>query len=63
MAELLRLNALPESYMPPRDIVDLREKVRRRAFMVRQKTKLKSKIRAAFVYKGVKPPGKPGLFT
>jgi transposase len=63
LAELLRLNVLPESYMPPRDIADLREKVRRRAFMVRQNTKLKAKIRAALVYEGVKPPEKPGLFT
>jgi len=29
IAELVRLNALPKSYMPPPDIAELREKVRR----------------------------------
>jgi len=38
LAELLRLNSLPESYMPPPDIAMLREKVRRRAFLVRQQS-------------------------
>ena len=37
LAELLMLNSLPESYMPPSDIVVLREKVRRRAFLVRHR--------------------------
>jgi len=31
LAELLRLNSLPESYVPPPDISELREKVRRRS--------------------------------
>ena len=63
LAELLRLNSLPESYVPPPDIAVLREKVRRRAFLVRQQTKLKVKIRAALTYEGVKPPKEYGLFT
>ena len=37
LAELVRLNSLPESYMPPRDIAELRERVRRRAFLVRER--------------------------
>ena len=37
LAELLMLNSLPESYMPPSDIVVLREKVRRRAFLARHR--------------------------
>ena len=63
LAELLRLNSLPESYMPPPDIAVLREKVRRRSFLVGQQTKLKIKIRSTLTYEGVKPPGEYGLFT
>jgi transposase len=63
LAELLRLNSLPESYMPPRPIAELREKVRRRAFLVRQRTKLKVKIRGVLTYEGVKPPKEYGLYT
>jgi len=63
LAELLRLNALPESYIPPMDIAELREKVRRRAFLVRQVSKLKVKIRDIMAYWGVKPPEGYGLFT
>ena len=63
LAELLRLNALPESYIPPRDIAAIREKVRRRAFLVRQVSKLKVKIRDIMAYEGVKPPEGYGLFT
>jgi transposase len=63
LAELLRLNALPESYIPPRDVFELREKVRRRAFLVRQVSKLKVKIRDIMAYEGVKPPEGYGLFT
>jgi transposase len=63
LAELLRLNSLPESYVPPPYIAELREKVRRRAFLVRQQTKLKVKIRSTLTYEGVKPPKGYGLFT
>jgi len=44
IAELVRLEALPQSYMPPPEIACLREKVRRRAFLVRERAKLKTKI-------------------
>jgi len=63
LAELLRLNSLPESYMPPRPIAELREKVRRRAFLVREQTKLKVKIRSTLTYEGIKPPEGYGLYT
>jgi len=63
LAELLRLDSLPTSYIPPRDIAAIREKVRRRAFMVRQVTKLKVKIRDVLAAEGVKPPTGHGLFT
>ncbi len=63
LAELLRLDSLPTSYIPPREIAQIREKVRRRAFLVRQVTKLKIKIRDALAAEGVKPPSGYGLFT
>jgi transposase len=63
LAELLRLDSLPTSYIPPRDIAAIREKVRRRAFLVRQVTKLKVKIRDVLAAEGVKPPTGHGLFT
>jgi len=57
LAELLRLDALPVSYIPPRDIAVLREKVRRRAFMVRQVTKLKVKTRGRVGLRGSQAAG------
>ena len=61
LAELLRLNSLPESYIPPSYIAQLREKVRRRAFLVRGQAKLK--IRSILTYEGLKAPAGYGLFT
>jgi transposase len=63
LAELLRLDSLPTSYIPPREIAAIREKVRRRAFMVRQVTKLKVKIRDVLAAEGVKTLEGYGLFT
>ena len=63
IAELVRLDALPSSYMPPPEIGELREKVRRRAFLVRERAKLMTKIRGVLAYEGFKPPKEYGLFT
>ena len=63
IAELVRLDALPSAYMPPRDVAELRERVRRRAFLVRERTKLRVKVRSTLTYEGVKPPSDHGLFT
>ena len=49
--------------MPPPHIAVLREKVRRRSFLVGQQTKFKIKIRSTLTYEGVKPPVEYGLFT
>jgi len=49
--------------MPPDDIAALREKVRRRAFLVRMRSKLKVKIKAQLVVNGLTPPSEYGLFT
>ncbi|MEM3084812.1 MAG: IS110 family transposase [Nitrososphaerales archaeon] len=62
LAELTRLNALPLSYMPDETVAELREKVRRRAFLVRTRTKFKAKIKACLLYNGVEEPAY-GLFT
>jgi transposase len=63
IAELARLNALPLAYMPSEEEAELREKVRRRAFLVRERAKLKVKIKSVLTYEGIKPPSECGLFT
>jgi len=63
VTELARLDALPLSYMPPDDIAALREKVRRRAFLVRMRSKLKVKIKSQLLVNGFTPPSEHGLFT
>lgn len=63
LAELLRVNGLSESYFPPPYIALLREKVRRRAFLVRRRAELKVKIQSVLTYEGIKPPEGHGLFT
>ncbi len=54
LAELLRLDALPISYMPHEDISSFKEMVQRRAYLVRERTKLRVKIRDCLVYNGIR---------
>jgi transposase len=63
IAELARLDALPLAYMPDKEISTLREQVRRRAFLVRQRVKLRVKIKSILTYEGVRWPSEGGLFT
>lgn len=49
--------------MPPREIAYLRERVRRRAFLVRQRAKLKTKIKSSLTIEGINPPTGHGLYT
>jgi transposase len=63
VTELARINALPLSYVPPDNIATLREKVRRRAYLVRMRSKLRVKIRAQLTINGIQPPTEHGLFT
>ncbi len=63
LSELARLNALPLSYVPDEKTAQLREKVRRRAFLVRMRSKLKVKVRSYLLYNGIKNPEGFGLFT
>ncbi len=63
IAELVRLNALPQAYMPDEETAKLREQVRRRAFLVRERVRLRVKIKNILTYEGIKPPTNHGLFT
>jgi transposase len=53
LAHLLRANLLPESYVPPKDIRELRDQVRRRAFLVGMRTKLKNRVHAELAKRGI----------
>ena len=63
IAELVRLNALPQAYMPDQETAMLREKIRRRAFLVRERVRLRTKIKSILTYEGIKTPIEHGLFT
>jgi transposase len=63
IAELVRLDALPLAYFPDEETAVLREKVRRRAFLVRNRVKLRVKIKSVLTYEGLKWPSDSGLFT
>jgi len=61
LAHLLRVDLLPESYVPPKPIRDLRELVKRRAFLVGIRTRLKNRVHAELAKRDI-DPGTP-LFT
>ena len=61
LAHLLRANLLPESYVPPKEIRELRDLVKRRAFLVSTRTRFKNRIHAELTKRDV-DPGTP-LFT
>jgi transposase len=63
IAELVRLDALPLAYMPDEETAALREKVRRRAFLVRERVKLRVKVKSVLTYEGIRWPSDHGLFT
>jgi len=63
IAELARLDALPLAYMPEKEISVLREQVRRRAFLVRERVKIRVKVKSILTYEGIKWPSEGGLFT
>ncbi|MGA3112302.1 MAG: IS110 family transposase [Candidatus Bathyarchaeia archaeon] len=54
---------MPLAYFPDGEIAKLREKVRRRAFLVRSRVKLRVKIKSVLTYEGLKWPSDHGLFT
>ena len=63
IAELTRLDALPLAYVPDKGTSMLREQVRRRAFLVRERVNVKVKIKSFLTYEGLKWPLDHDLFT
>jgi transposase len=49
--------------MPDQETAMLREKIRRRAFLVRERVRLRTKIKSILTYEGIKPSSDYGLFT
>ncbi|GBC68578.1 hypothetical protein HRbin01_00261 [archaeon HR01] len=63
LAELARLGALPSSYIPAGDVAGMRELVRRRAFLVGIRTRVKNRIIATLAPEGIETPRDFKLFT
>jgi transposase len=61
LADLLRTGMIPESYVPDRDIREVRDLVRRRQYMVRLRTMLKNKTHAEIATRWIRYEG--DLFT
>ena len=56
LAHLLRADLIPKSHVPPRDIRNLRQLVRHRAYLVRQTTSIKNRIHAELLRRGIRRP-------
>jgi transposase len=56
LAELLRADMIPASYVPERDVRDLREALRTRASLVCDTTRLKNMIHAKTLRRGLRKP-------
>ena len=59
LAQLLRADLLPESYVPPKEIRELRELTRLHSYLVRERTRFKNKIHAELLKKGIRVPKDP----
>ena len=57
LARLLSMDWLPTSYVPPRDIQELRRLVRLRVYLVRERTRFKNKVHAALFREGFEGKG------
>jgi len=53
ITHLLRTNLLPESYVPPKEIRELRDLVRRRSFLVGLRTRIRNRVHAELVKRGI----------
>jgi len=62
LAQLLRMDYLPESYVPEKEIRDLRTIVRHRASLVRSRPSLKNRVHALLAIEAVQPPKVSDLF-
>ena len=56
LAQLLRADLIPRSWIPNKDMRDLRQLVRQRAYLVQQSTSLKNRIHAELLRRGVRRP-------
>lgn len=64
LAKLLRLDMVPRSYVPSRDLRDLRQLVRQRAYLVQNCTSFKNRIHAELTRNGLRrPDGMSKAFT
>ena len=54
LAHLLRAGLLPTSYVPPKELRELRELVRLRTYLVCERSRFKNKIRAELAKRGIR---------
>ncbi len=59
LADLLRADMIPESYVPGKDIREVRDLVRRRHYMVKLRTMQKNKVHAELATRWMKYDGDP----
>ena len=62
LAQLLRMDYLPESYVPGKEIRDLRTIVRHRASLVRLRTSIKNRVHALLTREGIQLPELSDIF-
>ena len=62
LADLGRADLVPQAYISPREVRDLREQLRHRAFLVSLQTKLKNRIHSALGKLGIRLPEVSDLF-
>ena len=62
LADLGRADLVPQAYISPREVRDLREQLRHRAFLVGLQTKLKNRIHSALGKLGIALPEVSDLF-
>jgi len=62
LAHLGRADLVPQSWIPPREVRDLREVLRHRAFLVSMQTKVKNRIHTYMAKTGVQEPDLSTMF-
>lgn len=61
LGQLLMMDWLPTSYVPPKEIRELRKLTRLRAYLVQTRTRFKNKVHAGLVKEGIR--GGKGIFA
>jgi len=62
LAQLLRMNYLPESYVPGKEIRDQRVMIRHHASLVRLRTSIKNRVHALLAIEGIQTSEFSDLF-